>query len=213
MGIKGMFCSLLFALAVALAAPLAVAQQPAPVPPSGPIPGPGPTKLSLPCCDCIGHRMQLDLSTGVVPWTVTPGSGPTPTTLSAWTAAAPPAKWLQPVSPATATATSNLPSNTTYHYEVAFTVPDNCTIPYEQVSLGGKWASDNQGTIRLDSSVLGSCPGPSCFNAPTNPLSFSAATVTPGTHFLRADVTNISGYSGVLVNAVLTGRCTDKLHK
>lgn len=199
---KRAFVLLLFPLGVGLTFSPAAAQAPA------------APKLMLPCCKCLGERVQLNLHTdGTIPWTVSPGSGPTPTTLSAWTAAASPARWLQPTSPATSTAVQNLPANTTYHYQVAFAVPDNCTIPYEQVRLDGKWAADNQGAILLDSATLGTCAGPMCFNAPTNPLAFSALSVGAGGHALKVDVKNVSGYSGVLVNAVLTGRCTDKIHR
>jgi hypothetical protein len=194
------FILLLFALGVGLTSSTAGAQQSA------------PKKLLLPCCECLGRSVQLDLSTGVAPWTVSPGAGPTPTTLSAWTASASPAKWIQPVSPATATATSNLPANTTYHYQVAFTVPDNCTIPYDHVELAGKWAADNDGKVNLGPPIsnISNCTTGNCFGAP---IAFSVASVNVGSHALTVDVTNRSLYSGLLVNAVLTGHCTKNMHR
>lgn len=172
-----------------------------------PGPGHGP---SLRCCECVGKTVVLDLRTGDPWWTVSPGSGPTKTALSAWTASAAPASWIQPVSPATATAT-NVPAGA-YTYTVKFNVPKKCTIPYEKFTLTGTYAADNGAIVKLDTSPAGSCtPSPiatdkKCFTSP-QPLSWSG-TLIPGSHALTFDVTNQPNtYSGLLVNAKLTAEC------
>lgn len=171
--------------------------------------------LSLPCCRCIGDEEHtLNLSTGVagVPWSVTPGSGPTATTLSAWGPISG-ASWIQPVS--SSTPDSNVPkgSNT---YTVTFNVP-KCVIPYEKFTLTGSYGADNGAEVHLDTNPpgsAGSCtPSPpatdkKCFASP-QPLNWSG-TLIPGPHTLNVVVKNEGGYSGLAMNAKLTGSCTKK---
>lgn len=188
---------------------LGVAQERKPGPGVPPIDG----HLSLPCCKCVGDVNKLDLSTGSAPWSVSPGLGPTKTILSAWTAApVPPASWIQPVSPQAATASKSVPAGL-YNYKVSFTIPDNCTIPYEKMELSGSFAADNSVP---SSSLTGSTPpfnhtciapagSKNCFTTLT-PLLWSG-TLGTGVKMLSFDVNNEGSYSGLLVNATLTGKC------
>lgn len=178
-------------------------------PTPSPIDGPG--RLVLPCCKCVGDPVTLSLSTGAVPWTVTPGSGPATTTLSPWASTG--ASWIQPV--ASGTADPNVPAGP-FTYMTKFVIPDNCTIPYDTntFKLSGTWAADNGGTLSLlgASGSPSQCVTPYCFKTPVN-FSFGAP-ISLGGHVLTATVTNLpSSYSGLSVNATLTGRCTTKIQK
>ena len=189
---KGVFVSLLF---------LAVALTPATVPSA---------ERVLGCCKCLGDVVTVTLHTGSSPWKVRPpGSGPAITTLPTWTASAPPASWIQPSTKSLAQTFT--PAGTTYKYSVQFDVPDNCTIPYDNVQLGFKWAADDTGRVYLDSALIRICGGPGgCFQTIPGIATFP---VPLGGHVLRVDVTNRSGYSGLLVWAQLTGTCPSGLTK
>ena len=177
-------------------------------PTPSPIDGPG--RLVLPCCKCVGDTVTLPLSTGADPWTVSPGSGPATTTLSAWASTG--ASWIQPV--ASGTADPNVPAGP-FTYLAKFVIPDNCTIPYDTntFKLSGTWAADNGGTLILDSGPSSLCPGNVCFKTPVN-FVFGPPISPLGGHVLKATVTNLpSSYSGLSVNATLTGKCTTKIQK
>jgi hypothetical protein len=168
-------------------------------------------KVSLPCCDCLGKVTTLDLSTGqsspIDPiWKVTNGPAYTTPPVGSWILL-PPAQWIQPVS--SPLPSGNVPAGV-YKYTVKFYVP-KCTIPGE-VRLTGNFAADNSAQAFLDTVPIpnASCSGPVCFNTPQAPVSLNAAPPIvpgPGLHILEIQVNNISGYSGLIVNAKLTRKC------
>lgn len=175
------------------------------------VPPPG-HPLSLPCCECLGKTTSpLNLSTGSANWSVNPGSGPTPTTLSAWDPT-PGASWIQPSTPASSA--GNFPA-TTYTYTVRFYVP-SCVIPYDSFTLTGSYGADNGAVVKLDTNSVGSCtPSPpqtstQCFKNPPESLSWSGPLTSPGFHTLSVAVKNEGGYSGLAMNAKLTAQCRKK---
>jgi hypothetical protein len=189
---------LAFALGVlALSSGISLAQQP-----------PG---AALKCCTCVNGLAvvppPIDLSTGLVPWTVNPG-GPTAFIIAtpnvSWVNL-PPAKWVQSVNSTSPASAGPGP----FHYSTTFTVP-KCDIPFSALSLNGTYAADNGATITLapgTSTCSGALANPFCFKAPGMPLSFPVST-TPGVQTLKADVTNQpSTVSGLLVKATITPRC------
>lgn len=171
-------------------------------------PVPLPRVPSLPCCECLGRTVQLDLSTGQGGGAVDPlwkmNGGPayiTPPVPGWLTPPPPPAKWIQPV--ASPTPSPNIPAGL-FKYTVTFNIP-KCTIPLSVVRLDGKFAADNSAKIFLDGSPVASCPGPKCFISPGVVL--SVPSIQPGLHTLEIDVKNDEIYSGLLVNAQLKGQC------
>lgn len=170
----------------------------------------GTPGASLKCCTCVNGVAvvppPIDISTGLVPWTVNPG-GPTAFVTSpesSWVNL-PPAKWVQSVNSPNPAAAGAGP----FHYATTFNVP-KCDIPFSALSLTGTYAADNGATITLPpgtSTCSGALANPFCFKAPGMPLSFAVST-TPGLQTLKADVTNQPGsVSGLLVKATITPRC------
>ncbi len=161
----------------------------------------------LPCCQCLGSNVTLDLSTGKgVPidplWKVNGGPAYTTPPVPGWLTTLTPAKWIQPV--ASPTPSSNVPVGF-YRYTTQFDVP-MCTIPSD-VQLDGKFAADNSAIVRLDGNQIAACLPNTCFKTPAAPVPFSVAAILPGTHTLTIDVKNDGGPSGLVVNAQLNGKC------
>jgi len=166
---------------------------------------------TLPCCECLGKVNTLDLSTGQAGpkdpiWSVNGNFAFTTPKVSSWIAL-PTANWIQPV--ASPLPSNNVPGTPDYTYTVRFYVP-RCAIP-NSVRLTGNFAADNSATANLDNIPIpsASCPGPVCFNNPQAPVSLNGAPpLTTGTwHRLDIVVHNISGYSGLIVNAKVTRQC------
>ena len=196
----------------ATAAPQAQAQEAMQAPPRAirvPLPATDQKIPTLGCCRCLGGQNKLDLSTiPGNPWRV---NGQPAVAVAAPNAAwAPPgsAKWVS------INAAANGGNNTTYHYTLQFKV-EKCTIPQTIVFKGLSAAGDNYIKIWLTGPSGGgpvqcTAPGGYCFT-PANQLNNFAAwpvTVQPGLYTLNVDVTNISGPTGMFVNAVLEGQCT-----
>jgi hypothetical protein len=162
---------------------------------------------SVPCCKCLGETLKVDLSTGQTSpidqrWRVNNGNAYTTPPYPGWIALAP-ARWIQPV--ASPTPSGNVPGNTVYRYTLQFTVP-KCTIPMN-VRLTGSFAADNSAKAFLDGVPIASCAGPKCFNTPQAPVPLNVPSVAPGPHTLEFQVANISGPSGLIVNAQLQVEC------
>lgn len=167
-----------------------------------------PGMPSLSCCECLGKVTTLDLSTGqgspIDPiWKVNGGPAYTTPPYPGWTTSlTPPAKWIQPVPSPTP---SNNVAPGVYKYTVQFNIP-KCTIP-SNIRLDVKWAADNSGRVFLDNNPVAACTSNTCFQTGVaQPFSVTAG-LTPGPHTLRFEVTNISGPSGLIVNAKLTREC------
>jgi hypothetical protein len=161
--------------------------------------------ITVPCCKCLGEASTTDLSTGIASpidlrWKVNGGPAFTTPPFSGWTTALSPARWIQPV--ASPTPSGNVQANTVFKYTLQFTVP-KCTIP-SNVALQGRFAADNSAKVFLDTTPIASCGGPNCFSTPT---AFSVASIGPGNHTLEFQVSNISGPSGLIVNAQLKAQC------
>lgn len=161
----------------------------------------------LPCCACLGKDVQTDINTGHgsltdALWIVNGGTAYiTPPVASAWITLAP-AKWLQPV--ATPTPSSTVSSGP-FRYEMQFKIAENCFIPFTTVEIIGNFAADNDAKLFVDNNTLPSASCTNCFS-PGIPLNLSG--LSPGTHKLKIDVQNQPGsYSGLIVNAQLTGHC------
>lgn len=167
---------------------------------------------TLGCCRCLGGQNKLDLSTiPGNPWLVNGQPAVAVTQPNAAWAPAGSAKWVS------INAAANGGNNTTYHYTLQFKV-EKCTIPQTIVFKGLSAAGDNYIKIWLTGPSVGgpvqcSAPGGYCFT-PSNQLNNFAAwpvTVAPGLYTLNVDVTNISGPTGMFVNAVLEAQCTKEL--
>jgi hypothetical protein len=195
------------AVTSALAAMPALAQKRPPV-----------RTITIPCCNCIGGEgsttsINTGNTAGSVPYQVS-GPGVTnpvavPVTTNqnaAWTTALSPAGWVQPNS--SNGAISHPPG--LYNYTVRFVVP-KCTIPMK-VTVSGKFAADNGAKVFFDTNpnpiaTQFPTPFPNGF-APGNEGSFTAVTMTPGTHTLRFEVRNSGGPSGLVVNAAVRTICS-----
>jgi hypothetical protein len=143
------------------------------------------------CC-----AFNVDLSTGQGNWTVNGGSAYVTPPVSAWTVSMPPAQWIQPV--AFPTPAPNVPAGL-YRYTISFNVP-SCVMGH--VELNGALAADNDATAFLDTTPLTACSN--CFGSP---VPFNVTTVLPGPHVLEVDVSNTSGYSGLIANAQVRRIC------
>jgi hypothetical protein len=169
---------------------------------------------TLGCCRCLGGNNTLNLSTiPGNPWQVNgvPAAvvaSPNP----AWSTNTSGAKWIS------INAAANGGPNTTYRYTLRFKV-EKCTIPQTIVLKGLAVAADNRYSVSLTGpsgtspSVL--CPAAPastghCFTAVSGQLNNFAAwpVVESGVHTLNVDVTNISGPTGMFINAVAEGQCT-----
>lgn len=171
----------------------------------------GPT---LECCKCLGGTSTLDLSTiSSNNWIVTdssngvssPAVAATPST--AWNINPGSANWVSTVASGGTAGVS--PPNTTYDYKLTFFVPD-CVIE-RRVSLSGTYGGDNYIAVYLDNvgNLISSCAstGGYCFNTSNAPQPITSYVVPAGPHTLIVRVKNISGPSGMFINAKLTGTC------
>jgi hypothetical protein len=210
--------ALLAALLATLPAAVATQAQEAPARPRpSPIDMQPQKKMpTLGCCRCLGEKNTLDLSTTPGnPWQVNgvPAAmvtSPNP----AWSTNTGGAKWIS------INAAANGGANTTYRYTLRFKV-EKCTIPQTIVLKGLAVAADNRYSVSLTgpSGTIGpSVPCPAapastghCFTAVPGQLNNFAAwpiTFLPGIYSLNVDVTNISGPTGMFINAVAEGQCT-----
>lgn len=195
----------------ATAAPQAQAQEAMQASPRAIAVPPSPDQRipTLGCCQCLGKQNTLDLSTiAGNPWLVNGQpvvdvAAPNP----AW-APAGPAKWVS------INAAANGGNNTTYHYTLQFKV-EKCTIPQTIVFKGVSAAADNYIKVWLTGPSGGgpvqcTAAGGYCFTVANKLVNFAAwpVTVAPGLYTLNVDVTNISGPTGMFMNAVLEGQCT-----
>ncbi|MES2672538.1 MAG: hypothetical protein V4673_19245 [Pseudomonadota bacterium] len=200
----------------ASAAPQAQAQEAMQAPPRaiGMPPSPDKKIPTLGCCRCLGGQNKLDLSTiPGNPWLV--NGQPAVAVTQPNAAWAPPgsAKWVS------INAAAHGGNNTTHHYTLQFKV-EKCTIPQTIVFKGLSAAGDNYLKISLTGPSGGSAQctmaGGYCFRAPYLLNNFATSwpgITTPGLYTLNVDVTNISGPTGMFVNAVLEGQCTKELVK
>jgi hypothetical protein len=90
-----------------------------------------------------------------------------------------------------------------YFYALKLFVPSNCGVPIN-VQLSGLAYGDNDVVITLDGVELGKTPTGTAYGfRDPNGVPFSAV-IAPGHHVLAAKVHNISGPTGLLVEATLT---------
>ncbi len=181
------------------------------------VPMPLPQKMpSLGCCRCLGGENTLDLSTiPSNPWRVNgqPAAlvaSPNP----AWAPASNPAKWIS----ANAAATGGV--NASYRYTLQFKV-EKCTIPQTITLKGLAVAADNYYEVFLSgpggNSPIVPCPSAAaatghCFTPAGQLNNFAAWPVTvPGIYTLNVNVKNISGPTGMFINALVEGRCTKEI--
>lgn len=178
-------------------------------------PAPDQKIPTLGCCRCLGEKNKLDLSTiAGNPWRVNgvPAvmvTSPNP----AWSTNTGGAKWIS------TNAAANGGTNTTYRYTLQFKV-EKCTIPQTIVFKGLAAAADNFIKVSLTGPSSGgpvqcNAAGGYCFTAANQLNNFATwpVTVAPGLYTLNVDVTNISGPTGMFINAVLEGQCTKELVK
>lgn len=206
----------LFAGLAMTAAPQVQAQEEVQAPPRviGVPPSPDQKIPTLGCCRCLGGQNKLDLSTiPGNPWKVNgvPAAiiaSPNP----AWSTNTGGAKWIGP------NAAGSGGNNTTYRYTLQFKV-EKCTIPQTITFKGNSAAGDNYIKVSLSGPSIGgpaqcNVPGGYCFTAANQLNNFAAWPVTaPGLYTLNVDVTNISGPTGMFVNAAVEGQCTKELVK
>ena len=168
-------------------------------------------RIGPPCCKCLGETTSVDLSTGQSSpidskWQLNGGNAYTTPPYPGWITTLTPAKWIQPVASPTPSPTA--PANTVFKYTLQFTVP-KCTIPRD-VRLQGSFAADNSAKVFLDGNPIASCAGPKCFAATSAggqaPVALNAS-ISPGNHTLEIQVSNLSGPSGLIVNAQLKTQC------
>lgn len=168
-------------------------------------------KPTLGCCRCLDGTTNLDLST--VPsnnWTVTDNGITKPAVFlaqnqinSAWNINPGPAQWVS-------TSSAGGGGVGDFVYKFSFEV-SNCTIP-QTITLAGNFGADNNIDVYLDNTgnLVGQCTGNWCFSTSHQPLPTFTTPVQPGWHTLIVKVNNISGPSGMFINARLTGHCAVK---
>lgn len=169
---------------------------------------------TLGCCHCLGGENKLDLSTVAgVPWRVN-GQPVVPVSSvnAAWATLTNGAKWVS------LNAAGSGGNGTTSHYTLQFRV-EKCTIPQSIVLKGLVAAGDNYEKVYLTGPVGGgpvacTVAGGYCFTNGNRLINFAAWPLTlPGVYTLNVDVTNISGPTGMVLSAVLEGRCTKEAVK
>ncbi|MCC7249054.1 MAG: hypothetical protein IT473_10570 [Lysobacter sp.] len=200
----------LFAGLAMTAAPQVQAQEAAQAPPraAGVRPLPDQKIPTLGCCRCLGDKNTLDLSTiPGNPWKVNgvPAAFVTPKN-AAWSNDTGGAKWIGP------NAAGSGGNNTTYLYTLQFKV-EKCTIPQTIVFKGNSAAADNYIKVSLTGPTSGgpvqcNVPGGYCFTAANQLNNFAAWPVVPGLYTLNVEVNNISGPTGMFINASVEGQCT-----
>jgi hypothetical protein len=135
-----------------------------------------------------------DLSTGTAVWSVTTPANVTTTAQNAayvaWTTMLSPAQWVSPPGSPTASGV--------YVYQTTFKAHKNCT----NGSLSGRFLGDNSVNLYFDGTLIASSQGtPNYGFLPGSVTPFSVASFGPGAHTLKAEVTNESGPTGVVVDA------------
>lgn len=168
--------------------------------------------VRLPDCRFAGQTVTADLSASTPGnWTVngpSGSSGPSQTTLSAWTAVS--GYWMQP---GTSSAANSSFAAGTYTYTIQFYIPCDPK-NYTGLSLNGKFAADNSARLKVNNGAWTQCTGGNtCFNTPVNGTGFSAIGGTgpgdlhAGPNTITVEVTNNESYTGLAVKASLTARC------
>lgn len=158
-----------------------------------------PTTTLVPCCPAAdGSKHLVSLDTGYAVWTVRllgqANTGPVIVMNDPAWAPLPPSQWIRPKGNPTV-------ANTTYVYELKFTVPV-CAVT-GLVSVSGRFAADNQGKISLDGNLLAVSPG----YFPSQIKSFSASNIAPGTHTLSVEVYNSSVITGMILHGWIALTC------
>jgi hypothetical protein len=121
-------------------------------------------------------------------WVVMPSSQPQP-------------QWIRPAGNPTV-------SNTTYIYELNFTVPP--CVGTGRVSVSGTFAADNTGKISLDGNLLAVSPG---FYS-SQIRAFGASNIGLGTHTLSVEVYNSSVITGMVLRGSIGLACpTGPIHR
>lgn len=215
--------AIMMAVGLAVGLPIVAAHaQVRELPPRGPIvatPFPHPHRMpTLGCCRCLGEQNTLDLSTGPGnAWKVNGQPAVVAQRNPAWSPDTNGAKWIS------IDAVGSGAANATYRYTLQFNV-QKCTIPQQIVFKGLSVAADNGYKVYLTgpggSSAVVACPPAAaatghCFTAANQLNNFATwpVAVVPGTYTLNVDVTNISGPSGMFINALLEGQCTKESAK
>lgn len=85
-----------------------------------------------------------------------------------------------------------------------FKIAENCFIPFTTVEINGNLAADNDANLFVDNNTLPSASCTNCFNPG---ILINLSGLSPGTHKLKIEVKNLTSYSGLIVNAQLTGHC------
>ncbi len=211
--------AIMIAVCLAVGLPIVAAYaQVRELPPRGSViavPIPYPQKIpTLGCCNCLGEQPTLNLSTGLAAnaWKVNGQPAVVVThPNTAWSNLTNGAKWISIDTVGSGAA------NATYRYTLQFKV-QKCTIPQQIVFKGLAIAADNGYKVYLTgpggSSPVVPCPAAAaatghCFTAANQLNNFATwpVAVVPGTYTLNVDVTNISGPSGMFLNAEIEGQC------
>lgn len=168
---------------------------------------------TLGCCRCLGEKNTLDLGTHAGnPWRVNGMPAVIVTSPNAaWSPSPGSAKWIS------TNAAGNGGANATYRYTLQFRV-EKCVIPQSIVFKGLSVAADNRYSVSLSGPAGASpsvpCPAAAaatghCFSVAGRLNNFAVwPVIPPGVYTLNVDVTNISGPSGLSLDAVLEGRCS-----
>jgi uncharacterized repeat protein (TIGR01451 family) len=174
---------------------------------------------TVPIIGPLCRDVTINLSTGVAPWTVSPGTVGVITNLGplagTWVAPTVPVRWIQPTNQATP---QMLPGGF-YQYNVPFTLPGPLT-QYSTITLTGRYAADNTVHQFFVGPVQTAPGGPLCQPANANcfsawtPFSITAPTAfTAGPNILNVRVyNNPTGrgeptYTGLAVEATLRAVC------
>jgi hypothetical protein len=174
---------------------------------------------TVPIIGPLCRDVTINLSTGVAPWAVSPGTVGVITNLGplagTWVAPTVPVRWIQPTNQATP---QMLPGGF-YQYNVPFTLPGPLT-QYSTITLTGRYAADNTVHQFFVGPAQTAPGGPLC--TPTNANCFSAWTpfsitaptaFTTGLNTLNVRVyNNPTGrggptYTGLVVEATLRAVC------
>lgn len=168
---------------------------------------------TLPCCKCLGESTTLNISTGQGSptdpiWRVNGGPAYTTPPYPGWITTLSPARWIQPV--ANPKPSSNVPPGV-YKYTMKFSIP-KCTIP-GTARLSGRFAADNTVKAFLDGTPIpgAACGTINCFKAPDAPIPLNLGSIAPGSHVLTFEVRNVSGPSGLVVNAQIRRECKKEM--
>lgn len=171
------------------------------------------SRVEVPDCKYAGQVVSVDLGTTTVAgadphWSVSgPGaSGPTHTTLGAWTAL--PSNWIQP---STSGAASTNFSAGDYKYWVDFYIPCEPR-NYQSIAVAGAVAGDNKVVaVSINGTTLPgvACSSSTCFNTPSmgTPFTISAGQLKQGMNTLIVVIHNNETYTGMAVRATLRAMC------